>query len=147
MAYLWIKDRDVAQDVLQSVFEKAWQRKDELEKMKNAKGWMVKSVKNETMQHFRSSKKTTSLGELEIEEEQNTGEEDSQEKLRLVFGFLELLPDKQKEIFQLREVEGLTYEEIAEYLEISIEQVKVNLHRARKTLRDYLKNRLANHER
>lgn len=35
MAYLWIKDRDVAQDVLQSVLEKAWQRKDELEKMKN----------------------------------------------------------------------------------------------------------------
>ncbi|WP_373494272.1 RNA polymerase sigma factor [Aquiflexum sp.] len=32
----------------------------------------------------------------------------------------------------------MTYEEIAEYLEISIEQVKVNLHRARKSLREYL---------
>jgi RNA polymerase sigma-70 factor (ECF subfamily) len=51
---------------------------------------------------------------------------------------LETLPEKQREIFQLREVEGLMYEEIGEYLEISLEQVKVNLYRARKTLREFL---------
>ena len=56
----------------------------------------------------------------------------------MVFRFLESIPEKQREIFQLREVEGLTYEEIAEYLEISMDQVKVNLHRARKTLKEYL---------
>lgn len=137
MAYLWVKDRDVAQDVLQAVFEKAWLKKDELQKMENPTGWMVRSVRNESLQHFRVTKKFEPLGEMEIVTE-DQGSEDSHTEVKMVFRFLESLPEKQKEIFQLREVEGLTYEEIAEYLEISIEQVKVNLHRARKTLREYL---------
>jgi RNA polymerase sigma factor (sigma-70 family) len=137
MAYLWVKDRDVAQDVLQAVFEKAWLKKDELQKMDNPTGWMVRTVKNESLQYFRATKRFEPLGEMEIETEDHELVNKDRE-VGMVFRFLESLPEKQKEIFQLREVEGLTYEEIAEYLEISIEQVKVNLHRARKSLRDYL---------
>lgn len=137
MAYLWVKDRDVAQDVLQTAFEKAWLKKDELQKMENPTGWMVRTVKNESLQHFRVTKKFEPLGEMEIETEEQELDNKNHE-VGMVFRFMESLSEKQKEIFQLREVEGLTYEEIAEYLEISIDQVKVNLHRARKLLREYL---------
>lgn len=137
MAYLWVKDRDVAQDVLQAVFEKAWLKKDELQKMENPTGWMVRSIKNESLQHFRQVKRFEPLGDAEFEMD-NQDIENKDHEVNMVFRFLDSLPEKQKEIFQLREVEGLTYEEIAEYLEISIEQVKVNLHRARKSLREYL---------
>jgi RNA polymerase sigma factor (sigma-70 family) len=140
MAYLWVKDRDAAEDILQSVFEKAWNRKNELQKMENPTGWMVRTLKNESLQHFRFSKKFESIQEFELSDESN--EKESREiEVKMVFTFLEALPEKQREVFQLREVEGLTYEEIAEYLEISLDQVKVNLHRARKSLRDYLTNR------
>lgn len=138
MAYLWVKDRDIANDVLQQVFEKAWRQKNDLQKMDNPTGWMVRSLKNEALQHFRANKKLEPLGDQEFEEEAAADQEDTSEKLKLVFKFLEKLPEKQREVFQLREVEGLTYEEIAEYLEVSLDQVKVNLHRARKSLRDYL---------
>ncbi len=137
MAYLWVKDRDVAQDVLQAVFEKAWLKKDELQKMDNPTGWMVRSIKNESLQHFRQIKRFEPLGEVEIETD-NQEIDNKDHDVGMVFKFLDSLPEKQKEIFQLREVEGLTYDEIAEYLEISLEQVKVNLHRARKSLREYL---------
>lgn len=137
MAFLWVKDREIAQDVLQAVFEKAWLRKDELQKMENPTGWMVRSLKNESLQHFRVSKKFDSIGDLDFESNEEESH-DRSEEVRMVFRFLESLPEKQREIFQLREVEGLTYEEIGEYLEISLDQVKVNLHRARKTLKDYL---------
>lgn len=137
MAFLWVKDREVAQDVLQAVFEKAWLRKDELQKMDNPTGWMVRSLKNESLQHFRVSKKFDSIGDFDIESNEEE-RHDRSEEVKMVFRFLESLPEKQREIFQLREVEGLTYEEIGEYLEISLDQVKVNLHRARKTLKDYL---------
>lgn len=50
------------------------------------------------------------------------------------------LPLRQQEIFHLREVEGLSYEEITEHLDISLEQVKVNLHRARKSIRERMLN-------
>ncbi len=138
MAYLWVKDKEVANDVLQQVFEKAWLQRNELQKMNNPTGWMVRSLKNEALQHFRASKKLEPLGDLEFEEEVMPNHEVASEQLKLVFKFLERLPEKQREVFQLREVEGLTYEEIAEYLEISIDQVKVSIHRARKSLRDYL---------
>jgi len=137
MAFLWVKDREVAQDVLQAVFEKAWLRKDELQKMENPTGWMVRSLKNESLQHFRVSKKFDSIGDFDFESNEEESH-DRSEEVKMVFRFLESLPEQQREIFQLREVEGLTYEEIGEYLEISLDQVKVNLHRARKTLKDYL---------
>ncbi len=59
-------------------------------------------------------------------------------RIEQVFRFVRSLPEKQQEVFHLREVEGLTYEEIADYLEISLDQVKVSLFRARKTLRAFL---------
>ncbi|MDO9552409.1 RNA polymerase sigma factor [Rhodonellum sp.] len=137
MAYLWVKEKEVANDLLQSVFEKAWQRREALQKMDNPTGWMVRSLKNECLQHFKASKRFEPLNEEEREEEVLEVQE-TDEKVKMVFQFLETLPEKQREIFQLREVEGLMYEEIGEYLEISLEQVKVNLHRARKTLREFL---------
>jgi RNA polymerase sigma-70 factor (ECF subfamily) len=69
---------------------------------------------------------------MEVSEEDSAATERVQRVMNLVQG----LPEKQREIFQLREVEGLTYEEIASYLEISEDQVKVNLHRARKSIRE-----------
>jgi RNA polymerase sigma factor (sigma-70 family) len=140
MAYLWVKDRDAAEDILQSVFEKAWNRKNELQKMENPMGWMVRTLKNESLQHFRFSKKFESIQEFDMSDESNE-KESRESEVKMVFAFLDALPEKQREVFQLREVEGLTYEEIAEYLEISIDQVKVNLHRARKSLKDYLTKR------
>lgn len=139
MAYLWLKDRDLAQDVLQNAFEKAWERKDALQKMENPKGWMVRTLKNESLQQFRNNKKFEKLEDWDAPADENENETDTSSQIKLVFKFLQSLPEKQKEVFQLREVEGLTYEEIADYLEITLDQVKVNLHRARKALREFLK--------
>jgi RNA polymerase sigma-70 factor (ECF subfamily) len=105
--------------------------------MDNPTGWMVKSLKNESLQYFRSIKKIEPIEGIDFQAGIEEDKEGVSERVNLVFQFLEKLPDKQREIFELREVEGLTYEEIAEYLEISLDQVKVNLHRARKALRDY----------
>ncbi|MCH7402609.1 RNA polymerase sigma factor [Belliella kenyensis] len=139
MAYLWVKDQEVANDVLQQVFEKAWLKKSDLEKMENPTGWIVKSLKNESLQHFRSNKRLEPLGEIEREDTIHCEhDEDTASKLKLVYHYLESLPEKQREAFHLREVEGLTYEEIASYLDISLDAVKVNIYRARQALKNYL---------
>jgi RNA polymerase sigma factor (sigma-70 family) len=137
LAYLWVKDREVARDLLQEVFEKALMNEAKLKKLDNPVGWMVRCLKNESLQYHRTKKRCEPLGENELigEIEEHI---DSGEQVKLVFRFLQTLSEKQQEVFHLREVEGLTYEEIAQYLDISIEQVKVNLHRARKSLREHL---------
>ncbi|HLT07798.1 MAG TPA: RNA polymerase sigma factor [Cyclobacteriaceae bacterium] len=141
MAYLWLKNRDEAEDAVQEALEKAWSSRHQLQQLENPTGWMVKVLKNQSLQKLREHKRWVVLGDEELPMEEVLIE-DLSPAVKRVFTFLKELPEKQQEIFQLREVEGLTYEEIGEYLEIPLEQVKVNLHRARKSLRLYMaKNR------
>ncbi len=140
MVLLWVKDRDIAEDVLQNVFERSFERETELQQHPNLVGWLVKSLKNEAMMYFRKSGQTLTLDGLEAVPVPETVSEEVEDRVSQVFLLLKNLPLKQQEIFQLREVEGLSYEEIADYLEISLEQVKVNLHRARKSIRNQLIN-------
>lgn len=142
MAYLRTKDRDSANDAVQEAFSKAWVHRKSLEGMENPIGWMVKTLKNQVLQQFRTESRMEPLdNQTEPVYEQPVESTAGSDSVKLVFRFLEDLSAKQREVFELREVEGLTYEEIADYLEISPEQVKVNLHRARKKLRELLMKR------
>lgn len=140
MVFLWTKDRDLAEDALQNVFEKTVERQKELQTHPNLAGWMVKSLKNEVLMHHRKNNRLGGLEEIQEQMSQESNTLESEESYRLIFELVGKLPEKQQTIFQLREVEEMSYEEIATHMEISLEQVKVALHRARKTLREKLIN-------
>ena len=135
LAYGWVRDRALAEDVLQNVFEKSVTREKELKNHPNVAAWLVTSLKNEVLMHYRQNQKIDSLDNLEKSAPEDSEEQDTSRSVEKVLKLLSELPVKQREVFQLREVEGLNYEEIAGYLEISLDQVKVNLHRARKSIR------------
>jgi RNA polymerase sigma factor (sigma-70 family) len=140
LVYLWIKDKSLAEDALQNVFEKTMGRQTELQSHPNLMGWMVKSLRNEVLMHRR---KNNRLEDLEVWKEPAVTVPDaleSAESHRMIFDLVAGLPEKQREIFHLREVEEMSYEEIAAQMKISLDQVKVNLHRARKALREKLIN-------
>jgi RNA polymerase sigma-70 factor (ECF subfamily) len=136
LVFSWTKDRSLSEDLLQNVFTKTVERQEELQRHPNLSGWLVKSLKNEALMHYRKSTRTEGLsGNEEIPQSENRSLE-IQEEHQLLFRVIDQLPQKQKEIFILREVEELSYEEIALQLEISLEQVKITLHRARKRVRE-----------
>ncbi|MFC3879000.1 RNA polymerase sigma factor [Algoriphagus namhaensis] len=136
LVYFWVKDRALAEDLLQNVFEKSFQREEELKKHPNLGGWLMKSLKNEALMHFRQVKRLDSIENLDEIIQVSDESENKDDQVNHVMKLMASLPTKQQEIFQLREVEGLTYEEIANYLDLSQDQVKVNLHRARKSIRE-----------
>ncbi|UZD21230.1 RNA polymerase sigma factor [Algoriphagus halophytocola] len=140
LVYLWVRDRSLAEDMLQNVFEKSYAREEELSRHPNLSGWLVKSLKNEVLMHFRQTKKLEALDGLEELPVEESGAAEVSEAAGKVMRLVKSLPLRQQEIFQLREVEGLSYEEIAGHLEVSMEQVKVNLHRARKSIRERMIN-------
>ena len=140
LVYLWIKDQSLAEDALQNVFEKTVERQKELQSHPNLMGWMVKSLKNEVLMHHRKNHRLEGFENMKEPVVIEPDALESAESHRLIFDLVDGLPEKQREIFQLREVEEMSYEEIATQMEISLEQVKVNLHRARKTLREKLIN-------
>ncbi|WP_158859040.1 RNA polymerase sigma factor [Lunatibacter salilacus] len=137
LTYLWVKDREVAQDILQTVFEKTLRNESDVCKLKNPVGWVVASLKNESLQHHRGIKRMSGLGDLDLVDPGSPNEE-VDPRIEQVFRFVQSLPEMHREVFHLREVEGLTYEEIGDYLDISLDQVKVSLFRARRKLRDLL---------
>ena len=140
LVYLWVRDRALAEDVLQNVFEKSFEKEQELKSHPNLSGWLVKSLKNEVLMHFRKSNRLESLEGWEEIQLEDSDSVDTKDSVNKVMSLLKGLPLKQQEVFQLREVEGLSYEEIAGHLETSLEQVKVNLHRARKSIREKMIN-------
>ncbi len=140
MVFLWTKDRDLAEDALQNVFEKSVERQKELQTHPNLAGWMVKSLKNEVLMHHRKNNRLDGLEGIQEQISQESNTLESEESHRMIFDLVGKLPEKQQTIFQLREVEEMSYEEIAAHMEISLEQVKITLHRARKTLREKLIN-------
>ncbi|MCC5939789.1 MAG: RNA polymerase sigma factor [Lunatimonas sp.] len=137
LAYLWVKDRDLAKDILQTVFEKALAKEEVLAQVQNPTGWMVRALKNESLHQVKLQRRNSGLEGIELAYPP-AEDEVPDPRAEWVLRFVRSLPEKQREIFHLREMEGLTYTEIADYLEVPVEQVKVNLHRARKTLRDFL---------
>ncbi len=142
LVYLWVRDRSLAEDLLQNVFEKTFEREAELQHHPNLSGWLVKSLKNETLMHFRQNQKLDSIDGLENLKYEDSQPDDCTDAVKKVMGMIQILPVMQQEVFQLREVEGLEYQEIADYLEISLDQVKVNLHRARKSIRERMINQI-----
>tara|TARA_R110002012_G_scaffold121332_1_gene270723 strand:+ start:7292 stop:7687 length:396 start_codon:yes stop_codon:yes gene_type:complete len=130
--------------MLQNVFEKSFAREEELRSHPNLTGWLVSSLKNEALMHFRQTKKLDSLEGLEDLKVEESISDETKDSVKKVMDLVKGLPLRQQEIFHLREVEGLSYEEITEHLDISLEQVKVNLHRARKSIRERMLNQTSN---
>jgi RNA polymerase sigma-70 factor (ECF subfamily) len=66
---------------------------------------------------------------------------EQKERMNSILKLLNDLPEQQRQIIHLRDVEGYTYKEIAEITENSLDFVKVSLHRARKNLKEALLKR------
>lgn len=133
-----------AEDVVQEVMEKIWKSPAEQSgTVQNWEAWCMTLTRNRSLDKARSQslRRTASLDGL-TERPNETGNQASAVENRdladQVKRMMQDLPEKQRLVMHLRDIEELSYEEIAEVLNISLDQVKVNLHRARKTIREQL---------
>lgn len=131
-----------AEDVVQEVLEKVWKTAPEqTENVQNWEAWCMTLTRNRSLDKTRSQslRRTTPLEgvteqkSLSINPAQATERNDLVDRVKRM---MQQLPEKQKLVMHLRDIEELSYEEIAESLAISLDQVKVSLHRARKTIRE-----------
>jgi len=137
-AFSILKNEDTAHDVVQDCLEKIWKKKDILDTIHQPEAWVMRITRNQCYDWVKTNRfsvgnESTDFIIDNAKSELNSNFSDEKEWLDKV---LDELQPKQKEIFHLRDIEGFTYQEIAEVLNISIEDVKVTLHRARKTIRE-----------
>ena len=65
---------------------------------------------------------------------------EQQDVMGRVHSIINALPEKYRTIIQLRDMDGFSYQEICDILELTLSEVKINLHRARKSVREQLQN-------
>ena len=138
-------DHEEANDIVQEVMIKVWNRRDSIETLNNTEAWCMQITKNLCYDKIKSKAYQTNVAipeNWEISDNRNTPENHTErsDAMKQIHQFINQLPDKQKLVMQLRDIEGLSYKEISEALEIDLNQVKVNLFRARKTVRENLVN-------
>jgi RNA polymerase sigma-70 factor (ECF subfamily) len=138
---------DDASDLLQETYFKAYRFWDKYEKGTNIRAWLFRIMKNSYINRYRKeSKEPDTVDYDEVKNFYNTIRDESvdpndlQERL---FGnlledevakALESLPEDFKTVVILCDIEGFTYEEIAEFVECPIGTVRSRLHRGRKIL-------------
>jgi RNA polymerase sigma factor (sigma-70 family) len=133
-------DNAEAEDVVQEVFIKTWQRLEELPNIQNAEAWCMTLTKNLSLDKLRSKhRRTEEIGEvLQLTDYNSTPYETlaGNDMISRIRDWMKELPEKQRLVMHLRDIEDKTYEEISIILDMPMPQVKVNLHRARTAIRE-----------
>ncbi len=131
-----LKNKDSAEEVIQDLFVKLWEKKDKLEFKVSIKAYLYRAVYNNSVQYFKKQQRFVN-NDFELAEELSAGFNDILEQTELeerIYQTIEQLPDKCKEIFKLKRFDDLKNREIAEKLKISIKTVETQMTRALKFL-------------
>lgn len=140
---------DDAGDLVQETFMKAYRFWDKYEKGTNIRAWLFRIMKNSYINRYRKETREPEIVDYnEIQEFYNTircqSSTDPNDLQEQIFGGLleddvaraiEALPEDFKTVVILCDIEGLSYEEIADFVDCPIGTVRSRLHRARGMLR------------
>lgn len=134
-----------AEDVVQETLIKVWNKRDDWDTIDSIEAFCLTICRNLSLDKMRKlSNQSESLDNdttfksdpLDHSYSSNPEEQAVQrDRVDLVRRLIDTLPEKQRCIMQLRDFEGKSYKEIATILNVSEEQVKVNLFRARQTIK------------
>ena len=145
-----VKDRDVAKDIVQQVFYKLWQNREDVN-IKSMKSYLHRAAINTALNHIdkhkrlvhvdndqliRNEEVEVDIGGLDLDEHDMNG---------MVASAINDLPPRCELVFTLSRFEGLDNKEIAEYMETSTKTVENQMGKALKALREKLQPLLVRH--
>ncbi|MGS2763168.1 RNA polymerase sigma factor [Sinomicrobium sp. M5D2P9] len=130
-----------AEDAIQEVLLKLWTNKSKIDTYRSVEAFAVTATKNYCLDRLRSKQ----AGNLKLVHSNYTDESislqreiEARDSVSLMQEIMGNLPEQQKIILQLRDVEQYEFEEISEMLDMNPTAVRVALSRARKTVREEL---------
>ncbi|MBQ9260630.1 MAG: RNA polymerase sigma factor [Prevotella sp.] len=130
-----------AEDVVQETMIKVWNRRDRWDELESIEAFCLTICRNIAID---KTKKAENQNQSLMDEHDapdhsysSNPEEQAmqQDRISLIRRLIDTLPEKQRSCMQLRHFEGKSYKEIAKILDVSEEQVKINIFRARQTIK------------
>jgi|SRR6056297_568415 len=147
-AISYVKDKDLAEEIVQDVFYTIWEKRKELKITSSLRSYLFTSVKNKSLNYIRKEdskqKYTTYIKNTKNDKVLTPYDEINTKELSQIIDLtIQRLPERTREIFKMNRFHGLAYKEIAEKLSISIKTVEANMGKAlkifRKALTEYQK--------
>lgn len=138
-----VSEYGLAEDIVQDIFWKLWDRREYFSDVQSIKAFLYLSVKNACRNHYKHAK----VVEKYLTRQENPVENDAilskiieAEVMESLYHAIEKLPTGCREVVNLRYFEGMSIQEVAEQLNISVNTVKTQKMRALKSLRWQLKS-------
>ncbi len=153
LACYHLGSEEEAEDVTQEVFVRLWRNWEVVGTRPSCRPWLLHVARNLCLDHHRRRRRGRALF-AEMEDplvldrapERGPGPDEVLESAELrseLENAIRKLEDPFRSVVILREIEELSYAEIAEAVDLSVDQVKVTLYRARKRLREMLMERVS----
>ncbi|MVM30539.1 sigma-70 family RNA polymerase sigma factor [Spirosoma sp. HMF4905] len=145
LAQLFLRNREEAEDALQDVLLRLWTNRQQLDAYHSVEALAVQMTKNLCLDRLKAHTKRkatddTALLGIATEEVSPYRQVELTDSNELIRQLMDDLPDQQKLVLHLRDVEEYSFEEIEQVTGLSINNIRVILSRARQRIRDnYLK--------
>lgn len=140
----FVEESADAEDVVQELMMKFWQIREQLANSENLKTYVFRAVKNECLNRLKHRSVRLAFMDSHKHRDEAYYPESNNLKEEII-KFINALPEKQKVVIHLRDVEEYDIDEISEILEIDANAVRVNLMRARKKVKEKI-NQLIRYE-
>ncbi|MBM6992280.1 MAG: RNA polymerase sigma factor [Prevotella sp.] len=132
-----------AEDLVQDALLRLWTKREELKVPDNAEAFSVTTLRNlyydqHRKKHLKENDEEPEESQMHTDRDASTDMEQQQEA-SLVLKAISLLPDKQRLVITLHDIDNLSYEEIEAQTGLNPVNIRVALSRARKAVRDKLK--------
>jgi RNA polymerase sigma-70 factor, ECF subfamily len=138
IAFRLLGNSEAAKDVLQELFLKLWEMRGELYKMTSIDAFACTVLKNKCLDKLRLVKDTVDIDVLKTIGHNPESAFLQNEGVAEIRKLMQLLPDKQRIIMQMRDIDCCTFEEIALLVDTTENNVRVQLCLARKWVKEEL---------
>ncbi len=149
-AYYFLAREEDAQDVCQTVLVRLWKNLDQIQ-AKSIKAWLRRTTRNACIDTYRRNKRSRTMVDSMAGDELDAQSISENNPLEYAHGkileaqitsALQLLPEKQKSVVIMRDLQDMSYKQIAQSMDMPLGTVKVLVMRGRKRLRHVLKQKL-----
>jgi len=139
IAYSWCHNPALADDLVQETLAKALKNGNQLRDLTTVKAWLYRILSNCWRDHFRRSRDTVDIDDVVlVDKDTPDRRNDRQQIIHRVRDAIARLPNGQRQVITLVDLEGCTYIEVAQILDVPIGTVMSRLSRARQALKQLL---------
>jgi RNA polymerase sigma-70 factor (family 1) len=141
LAYRYLKSQEMTEDAVQHVFVKFWENRSKINEDQNVKSLLFTSLKNHTLNVLRDNARAVEKNYeilMEVSQsESSTDDAETTEMTDIIEQAVKRLSPQRRQIFYLKIEEGLSNQDIAEKLKISVNTVKFQYYQILKEIKEY----------